>query len=56
MAMLKPGVSSGFGFKRINYRLAYRPDIPHLASLVDRCKNTLKSFDLMVPPTSTHRV
>jgi len=47
-AMLELGDMFKFNLKRINYRLSSRADIPHLASLVGECKNTLQSLDIMV--------
>jgi len=47
-----------FRFERISYRLTWEANVLHLASLVDECKNTLQSLDIMVPSPSpcTYRV
>ena len=55
-AMLELGDLFKFRFKRINYRLTYRADIRHLASLVDECKDTLEYLDIMVSSSRTYRM
>jgi len=54
--LLELGDCFKFSFKRINYRLTLHAEVPHLASLVDGCKPTLESLDIMVSFPSAYRV
>ena len=54
--VLELGDCFKFKLKRINYRLTLRSEIPHLASLADKCKTTLKSLDITVSFPSEYEV
>ena len=45
-AMVELGDFFKFDLKRISYGLSCHIDVPHLASLVDGCKNTLEYLDI----------
>ena len=45
-----------FSLKRIIYRLTLHADVPYLASLVDKCKETLELLDIMISFPSAYRV